>query len=158
MVPLIVHLLSFFIMLYLGKLASTNPSSELGFFQAGRTSIGVMFIVTGISHFALTESMVQMFPEFVPFKYELVYLSGVFEVICGSVLAINSKYNKSIGICLMLFLLFSLPLNINSAIQGTGLGAKGVSYLLFRVPLQIFWFAWLWFFTVRHPVNLPNPR
>lgn len=54
-----------------------------------------------------------------------------------------------IGYGLMAFFVLALPLNVYSVVNGTGLGAKGVEYLWFRVPLQFFWLWWVCRFVVR---------
>ena len=52
------------------------------------------------------------------------------------------------------FFVLILPVNINAAMKnidyqkGTPDG-KGLNYLWFRVPLQIFFIAWVYFFAVR---------
>jgi uncharacterized membrane protein len=55
---------------------------------------------------------------------------------------------------LILFFFLILPANINAAVnkidyqKGTTDG-NGLNYLWFRVPLQVFFIAWVYFFGVR---------
>lgn len=117
--------------------------------RAGAIAIGVMLVVTGVFHFIKVQPMVAMFPPSVPYREFLVYASGVFEIAAGVCLILGIGPMAVIGYALMAFFALALPLNVYSAINGTGLGAKGIDYLWFRVPLQFFWVWWVYRFVVR---------
>lgn len=150
MAPFIIQLISFIFLFLLRHFWHNSPKFLSSFSsRAEIVSIAILFIVTGISHFTLTESMASMFPNFIPYKIELVYLSGIFELLIGLALLLDSPYRSVLGGALIMFLILSLPINVYSALYNVGLGAKGINYLYFRIPLQFFWGLWIWFFIVR---------
>ena len=149
MAPLIVHLTSFTLLALMRKKRLGGKGLALLSSKAEVSSIGFLFLITGVTHFTTPQPMVLMFPDPVPFKLELVYLSGFFEIVAGLLLINENKYQSTVGKMLIAFLVISLPLNIYSAIYGVGLGAKGLAYLWFRIPLQVFWGVWIWKFTIK---------
>lgn len=147
MIPLAVQLLTFGILLALRGLGMSWPFLD----RAGAIAIGVMLLFTGVYHFVKIEAMVQMFPPSIPMRETLVLASGAFEIAVGLCLIAGLGPIPTIGYALGAFLLLAMPLNIYSALSGSGLGAKGLSYLWFRVPLQAFWLWWVWRFLIREP-------
>lgn len=75
----------------------------------------LLFIVAGIAHFVLDDGFARMFPEWVPFKYPLVYISGVMEWILAIMLIVNST-RRLAGILSAVFLILVFPANIYMAI------------------------------------------
>ena len=47
----------------------------------GRISLAALFIVTGVSHFAMPAEMASLLPAFVPQRVALVYVTGVLELL-----------------------------------------------------------------------------
>ena len=43
-----------------------------------------LFVAAGILHFTRTKSYLQIMPPYLPFPLELVYISGVFEILGGA--------------------------------------------------------------------------
>jgi uncharacterized membrane protein len=117
----------------------------------GRASMAVMLIVTGISHFTNTEQMVEMMPGFLPAKREMVYFTGVCEL-AAVIGLIWSRTAQLASILLIVFFLLVLPANIAGSLKSVQYGGMeyGAIYLLFRVPLQIFFIWWVWYFGVRN--------
>ena len=117
-----------------------------------RAAIGIatMFLFTGVGHFVATEQMVQMLPEWVPLRTEIVHLSGVAEI-AAAILVLVPTLRHSIGWLLIAMLIGFLPVNIYAAFAHTPIGghAWGPVYLLIRVPLQALIVAWIWWFVVR---------
>ena len=114
--------------------------------QSGRVAMAVMLVFTGISHFIFTQGMAMMMPPFVPFKTELVYLTGVLEV-AASVGLVLPRWRVLTGWLLIVFFMCILPANIYAAmqqvnIQAATLDGHGLDYLWFRVPLQVLFIAW----------------
>ncbi len=94
--------------------------------------------------------MTMMVPEFIPLKKGLVYLTGILEI--G--FAIGLLLPAYAGIttwALITFLILMIPGNIKAAVdhvdyqKGTKNG-PGPMYLWFRIPLQLFFIAWICFF------------
>ena len=126
---------------------------EFDFSLAGRIAMSAMLIFTAIGHFAFSEGMTLMLPSFVPFKKAVIYLTGVIEVAAAIGLLIPVLQNLTAWLLILFFFLI-LPANINAAInkidyqKGTTAG-YGLNYLWFRVPLQVFFIAWVYFFAVK---------
>ena len=122
---------------------------------AGCVAMSVMLLFTGVSHFLYPEGMALMLPDFIPFKKEVIYLTGVIEIAAAIGLLIP-RYRKLTAWLLIIFFLAILPANINAAINHVNLrtatfDGSGVNYLWFRVPLQIFFIAWVYYFGVKKP-------
>lgn len=116
----------------------------------GRISLALMLVVTGTAHFTQTDVMIEMMPDFMPLKRETVYLTGVIEFLAVIGLIIN-KTSKLAAILLIIFFLAVLPANIVGSLKRVNLGGmeNGAAYLFFRIPLQIFFILWAYYFGVR---------
>ena len=116
----------------------------------GRASMAVMLNVTGISHFTNTNDMVAMMPDFMPAKRELVYFTGVIELL-AVVGLLWSKTARLASILLIIFFVLVLPANIAGSLKSVQFGGMeyGPWYLLFRILLQIFLIWWTWYFGLR---------
>lgn len=149
MAPLI-FLLSTFAILYLVNRFALKRHISLS--VIGRVSMAVMLVVTGISHFTNTGEMVQMMPEFVPAKREIVYLTGICELFAVVGLFFEKTF-KLTSVLLIIFFIAILPANIAGSIKQVQYGGMeyGTWYLLFRVPLQIFFIWWVYFFGIKKP-------
>lgn len=126
-----------------------RPSMWLALHSRGRLALAVLFTFTGISHFFFVEEMMQMIPPFVPAREMMVYLTGVLEI-AGAVGLLVPQLQRVAGYALIAFLLGILPANIYAALNYTGMGshADGPSYLWIRVPLQILFIVWAWYFSL----------
>ena len=51
-----------------------------------------MLLFTGSSHFFKTHEMVQMMPEFLPYKIQLVYFTGVLELAFATRIAVSTLF------------------------------------------------------------------
>ena len=147
MAPLI-FLLGTFAVIYLLNRFLLGRRLSLSFI--GRASMAVMLIVTGISHFTNTGEMVAMMPDFVPAKREMVYFTGVIELLAVIGL-LWSKTARLASILLIVFFVLVLPANIAGSLKAVQFGGMeyGPWYLLFRIPLQIFFIWWIWYFGIR---------
>ncbi len=150
MKPLFVLLISFVASLMLLKFIS----GKLEYAKAARIAMAIMLVFTAVGHFVFTEGMTAIIPNFLPFKKQLVYATGVLEVLLGVALLLP-KYSNSIGWILILFFIILLPANIKASIEQinyqTGeLNGHGLSYLWFRIPLQVFFIVWIYFSAIKN--------
>jgi len=124
-------------------LSYVSPSFNLRLSTRARIGLSLFFLFTGIGHFIRTEPMAAMLPPAVPYREELIYLTGVFELL-GAVGVWIPGLMKITGVCLMLMMLAVLPANIYSAFNHVEFGGHqyGPVYLLVRVPFQLFVIAW----------------
>ena len=97
--------------------------------------MGIFYIIVGIKHFQDPSWFVQIVPPILPFKYELVYISGFFEILLGILLMIP-RFQSIAAKGLMALLICVYPANIYLA-QTNGV-ALGISPLIAwgRLPFQ----------------------
>ena len=105
--------------------------------------MGIFYIIVGIKHFQDPSWFVQIVPPILPYKYELVYISGFFEVLLGILLMIP-KFQSIAAKGLMALLICVYPANIYLA-QTNG-AALGISPSLAwgRLPFQFVFMVWVW--------------
>ncbi len=102
-------------------------------------------VVAGMLHFVATDAYVSIMPDYLPLHRELVYLSGVAEVLCGLGLLWHAT-REAAGTCLIVLYLAVLPANINMAvhdIQPVGFHIPAI-LLWARLPLQLVFIYWAW--------------
>ena len=105
-----------------------------------RVGLSLFFIFTSIGHFIKAEEMSAMLPPpFVPYRMEVIYLTGVLEIL-GAIGVWIPPLMTLTRFCLIMMLICFLPANIYSAMNHVDFGghAEGPGYLLFRVPFQFF--------------------
>lgn len=121
---------------------------------AGCIAMPAMLAFTSIGHFVFVKGMTMMLPPFVPFRKELVYLTGIIEIVAAIGLLIPSLRVVT-GWWLIIFFIMLLPANIYAAIKHIDLekatfDGSGLSYLWFRVPLQLFFIVWTYCCAIRY--------
>ena len=97
--------------------------------------MGIFYIIVGVKHFQDPVWFVQIIPPILPYKYALVYISGLFEVLLG-VLLMVPKFQSIAAKGLIILLICVYPANIYLA-QTNGV-ALGISPLIAwgRLPFQ----------------------
>jgi uncharacterized membrane protein len=154
MAPLII-LLVFFVILYLADRFLLGRRLGLSF--TGRAAMALMLVTTGISHFTNTEEMVAMMPDFLPAKREMIFFTGI----CELAGAVGLLWNKTVwlaSVLLIIFFILVLPANIAGSLKSVQFGGMeyGPLYLLFRIPLQIFFIWWVWYFGIKAAAPQPE--
>jgi uncharacterized membrane protein len=121
---------------------------------AGRIALAALLIFTGAAHFFKTAEMAQMVPAFIPNRELIVIVTGVLEL-AAAVGLLPRKTAPVVGKLLVLFFVAIFPANIYAAINHVDLGGhgEGMRYLILRLPLQLFFIAWTWWFTFRRHCN-----
>ena len=147
MAPLLILLVTFALLLAVNKFVLKR---RLSLTFIGRAALAVMLIVTGISHFTNTDLMIEMMPDFMPAKREIVYFTGICELL-ATIGLLWEKTFKLTAVMLIIFFVAILPANIIGSIKQVQLGGmeNGVMYLLFRIPLQILFIFWAYYFGIR---------
>lgn len=147
--PLIVLLTAFIISLFAVKLIQ----GAYKFALSGRIALSAMLIFTAIGHAVYTDGMVMMLPDFIPYKKEMVYFTGVIEI--AAVIGLHiSRLRVLAAWLLILFFLIILPANIKASIdhvdyQKTTFGGNSLNYLWFRIPLQILFIVWTYLCAIK---------
>lgn len=149
MKPLIILLVVFTLSLFATKIVNSNFDLSL----SGKIALSVMLLFTAGAHFAYGKGMTMMLPDFIPYKTATIYLTGVIEIAAAFGLLIPAL-GALTGWLLIAFFILILPANIYAAIKqvdfekGTFEG-KGLSYLWFRIPLQILFIIWTYLAAIK---------
>ena len=114
---------------------------------AAAIGLGLLFVFTGVGHFAQTELMAQMLPPWVPARVPLVYATGVVEFAIAVGFLIPET-RRSAGWMAATVLLLFFPANIYAAFNHVPMAghAWGPTYLVVRAPLQLAILAWIYWF------------
>lgn len=149
MKPLIVLIAAFLVSLSITRLARKQANVNL----SGNIAMAVMMLFTSIGHFVFAKGMSMMLPSSIPFREALVILTGVIEILAAIGLIVK-RTRKTTGWLLIVFFVLILPANVYAALQNINIetgttDGPGPEYLWFRVPLQLFFIAWVYLFAVR---------
>lgn len=113
-----------------------------------RTILSVSLIVVGITHFVKPEEYAKIVPPQLPHPFQLVYISGFFEILGGIGLLIPFVSIAAAWGLIALFIAV-FPANINMAVNSISI--EGIpDYPIFywvRLPLQAVLIAWAWWYT-----------
>jgi uncharacterized membrane protein len=117
---------------------------------AAAVGLGILFVFTGLGHFAQAEPMAQMLPPWVPARVPLIYLTGLLEFAAAAGFFLEDTRRLTGWVAAAILLLF-FPLNVYAAINHVPMGGHewGPAYLLIRAPLQIIILLWVYWFTIR---------
>lgn len=108
--------------------------------------LAAFFVVGGVIHFTNPDFYLPMMPPYLPAHLELVYLSGVFEVVGGlAVLVASIRSLAGWGLILLLVAVF--PANLHMALHPEQFPAMTTFSLYARLPLQILFIAWAYWAT-----------
>ena len=117
--------------------------------DAVRIGLAGMFLFTCASHFSnLKYDMAAMIPP--PFTGALwmIHLTGVLEL-AGAIGLLLTRWRRRAAWGLIVLLTALLPANVYAALNGVPLRGNPPSALWWRVPLQLFWMAMIWWSTIR---------
>jgi len=99
--------------------------------------LALFFLLAGFAHFTATDSFAAIVPPPLPFKPEIVQLTGAMELVFAIGLVVP-RWRRVTGWLLSAYLLAVLPANIFMALEGMPLGAmQSPTALWFRVFLQL---------------------
>lgn len=112
--------------------------------RASRWLVGIIFIGAGINHFLNSEFYTAIMPPYIPYHLEMVYLSGILEVLGGLGLFIP-KTQRWAGYGLIALLLAVFPANIYMATNTDLFENTAPAWALYlRLPLQFILIAWVY--------------
>ena len=107
------------------------------------------YVFAGTQHFRVPDYYLPMMPDYLPAHAELVFLSGVAEVLCGlGLLLPQTRRLAAWGTIALLLAVF--PANIHVALHNVPLfgakeGAGALNWI--RLPFQLLLIAWAWWYT-----------
>ena len=105
----------------------------------------IFYVIVGIKHFIEPEYFLSIVPPYLPYHLELVYISGLFEILfCLLILFPKYRYYGAIGLILLLIAVF--PANIYLAQSKEAQEAIGATQEIatWRLPIQgvLIWIAY----------------
>ncbi|MDI9257911.1 DoxX family protein [Flavobacterium sedimenticola] len=128
-------------------------TQEYNFHLAAKIGMSAMLFFTAMGHFIYSKGMAMMIPPVIPGKTEIVYATGVLEIILGIFLLIP-KFSVTTGWIIILFFILILPANVYAAMshinyQRATFDGQGINYLWFRIPLQILFIVWVYISAIK---------
>jgi uncharacterized membrane protein len=117
-----------------------------------RVALAAMFVFTAISHFhpRTRSDLIRMVPARLPGPAVLVSSTGVLEFL-GAIGLMLPRMLPVAAYSLIALLVAMFPANIHAARQGLVVGGRHVMPLFWRLPLQLFWIAALWWVASPRP-------
>jgi uncharacterized membrane protein len=110
-----------------------------------RWGLILFFGIAGTAHLIVTDAMVRIVPDWVPWPREVVVATGLCELV-GAIGLITRRGRVAAGWALAAYSVCVFPANVKHAIhdlgQGVGLGAWYHLPRLLLQPLIIWWALW----------------
>ncbi|WP_454879923.1 DoxX family protein [Sphingobacterium detergens] len=149
MKPLFVLLTVFLI----SNLVIRQYKGDMDYHLAGKIALAATLLFTSLGHLIYTKGMVLMLPDFIPLKKEMIYMTGLLEVMGAFGLFIPSL-SRLKGMLLIVFFILILPTNIYASMRHLNyetatFDGKGPGYLWFRIPFQLLLIGWTYYFALR---------
>ncbi|MBI4852819.1 MAG: DoxX family protein [Acidobacteria bacterium] len=107
--------------------------------------IAILFIGVGTMHFVNPKFFVSIMPPYLPYHLELVYISGVFEIL-GGLGVLISPVRKLAGYGLIALLIAVFPANIQmfiNEVKSNGWTLMTIP-LIIRLPIQPLLIYWVY--------------
>jgi uncharacterized membrane protein len=105
-------------------------------------SFGPFFVFAGIMHFVIPRTYESIVPDALPAKRELVYLSGVAEILGGAGV-MHTRTRRAASLWSIATLAAVFPANVHMALNADRYPVPGGRVaLLARLPLQVLAIAW----------------
>jgi len=108
--------------------------------------LAAVFIAAGANHFYNPDFYVRIMPPYLPWHLELVYVSGVLEILLG-VLLLITRFSVLAAWGLIALLIAVFPANIHMAVHPDLYPEIPRGLLYARLPFQGVFIAWTWWFT-----------
>ena len=106
----------------------------------------IFMVGSGVNHFLNPEFYLRMMPPYLPWHRELVYLSGVFEIVLGVMLVIP-RFTKLAAWGIIALLIAIFPANIYMSTHPQLFPEFNPTGLLIRLPFQALFITWAFWFT-----------
>lgn len=107
--------------------------------------LALLFSFAGVMHFVKPDIFMRAMPPYLPYQLELVFISGVFEILGGvGLLAPYPKLRRAAGFGLIALLIAVFPANINMALNPQLFKEIAPIFLYCRLPLQLVLILWVY--------------
>lgn len=111
--------------------------------------MAAFYVAAGVNHFLSPDFYVAIMPPYLPWHLELVYLSGIAEIVCG--LGLLFRRTRVLAAWATIALLVAIfPANIHVALHDVPIGGRGEILGIWnwvRLPFQFVLIAWAWWYT-----------
>ena|SRR5690242_4019839 len=113
-----------------------------------RALLGFGFITAGVLHFVRPRMYEAIMPRYLPAHRELVYASGVAEIVGGAGV-LHARTRRAAGWWLIATLVAIFPANVEMAVHAERFKQFPRAALWARLPLQGVLIAWTWLTAAR---------
>lgn len=126
------------------------------FKTVSRWLMAALYVSAGVMHFVNPWFFVQIMPPYLPWHWELVYLSGAIEIALGMLLLVpTTKRLAAWGVIALLIAVF--PANVHMAMANVqfdpppAMGQPSPLANWIRLPIQLVLILWAWWYTRPEP-------
>ena len=136
----------FLLILFLGTTAAAMLARRQGMRAWARWGLACALVVAGIAHLVAPTPFEQHLPEWVPAARELVFITGLIEIVLGVALALWRPRRRIVGTVVAIYFVAVFPANVYVAVAGVDVdGQPGGAYPWVRLPFQVLFIVWaLW--------------
>ncbi len=107
-----------------------------------RILFAIFMIMGGVQHFLKPDFYLPFVPDFLPFKMEVIYLSGLLEIALGALLLLK-KYARLAAMGIFILMVLFLPIHVWDVFSSTpAIGTHKAA--LIRLPFQFLFMAIAW--------------
>ncbi|MCB1179294.1 MAG: DoxX-like family protein [Leptospiraceae bacterium] len=118
-----------------------NPKAT----KISRAIMAIFYIIAGCMHFIIPDFYIKIMPPYVPMHHEMVFVSGLAEIILGfGVMGRKSRRISAWGIIILLVAVF--PANVHAYLNSDTMNTPEW-LLLIRLPFQGVLIYWAYYFT-----------
>lgn len=108
--------------------------------------LGIVLVGAGLNHFLSADFYLRMMPPYLPWHLELVYISGIAEILLGILLLVRRTLAIAAwGIIALLIAVF--PANLQMALEPSQFPNIPEIALWLRLPFQAVLIAWAYWYT-----------
>jgi len=97
----------------------------------------IFYVIVGIKHFIDPNFFLAIVPPYLPFHLELVYISGLFEILFGIMILIPKyRYWGSVGLILLLIAVFPANIYLFQSVEAQKAIGATQEIATWRLPVQ----------------------
>ena len=121
----------------------------------GLAIVFLWFALGGVFHFVSPQGFVRVVPPYVPFPLEVVYITGVLELL-GAVGVCLPKWRQRAGTALFIFTICVTPANVYMWMNPQLFPSVSETLLGVRLIIQVLLLACIWWSTRETSVAVPS--
>lgn len=113
--------------------------------------LSALFVFAGAMHFVIPAAYASIIPGWVPFPFEMVYVTGVAEI-AGGIALLLERFRRAAAIGLIMLLIAVFPANVEMLKDAIAGNASGLyqTLLFLRLPLQPLLIVWIYRSQIRN--------